>query len=747
MKKILSILLTALVLLTIAVSCAQDVTVDAQLYNNVDTDVFMLNGKYYATLQEAVNARLGKGAKAAGDNDDVIYLRKNAAGPGAVINDPNTPVVIDFAGCTYSFTDVTATQGSTTGTFGLSISGGSEVTLKGTSTMTLFDSTANLTMVYVSGSNSSLVIEDSPKMEVKENQYVFWATDGATLTIGGETTMTGGLAATGTEEKVPRVIISTTEESSISTLKIAAATVEPTGGNVKVASLKASDNAIISASGDAGITITSDDSGDSSYSIQNTGGGEVKNEDATINHGEAQKTTDGTKTTEAASVARIGTQNYSTIASAIEAGDGKKIVLLADITESPIATESRTITADLNGKNVGSDGSKVAFITTSGSLIVENTSQAIGSVFINATDSVITDLTLYGGYYNLDVSAYVAEGYVARKTGDVWTVSKADEEVEVGGVKMSLVDFAKSVNSGIDYEGATVTLLKDVDLSGITWTPIGAGSRKPYASDPTANPLYGGAVFKGEFDGNGKTITGLSNANYEPTIYGEDKSGTNVTAYQYVYGLFGITSGADIHDLTLKDVNITKPAVRPTHNNLGVYMDSVGALIGYSIGSLTVDKVSVTGTSVVQGDDGVGGIVGRSYNKDGAIANKTIVLTNCSNAAAVTGGNDSSDKAAGLFGYISDNSVTDWNYSLTITGNSNSGTVSGTFNSEIAVLDQTMFNYNSNGFFDDTRRSSITGYTVSGNTGNAGEINSTRGNNESSSGNTVALLVAYNEPK
>ncbi len=202
MKKILSIPLTALVLLTIAVSCAQDVTVDAQLYNKVDTEVFMLNGKYYATLQEAVNARLGKGAKAAGDNDGVIYLRKNAAGPGAVINDPNTPVTIDFAGYTYSFKDVTATEGSTTGTFGLSISGGSEVTLKGTSTMTLFDSTANLTMVYVSGSNSSLVIEDAPKMEVKENQYVFWATDGATLTIGKSSEdaarVSGGIAVTGT---------------------------------------------------------------------------------------------------------------------------------------------------------------------------------------------------------------------------------------------------------------------------------------------------------------------------------------------------------------------------------------------------------------------------------------------------------------------------------------------------------------------------------------------------------------------
>ena len=56
MKKILSILLTALVLLTVAVSCTQDVTVDENVARNYTGDTFMVNGKYFGTFEEALKS-------------------------------------------------------------------------------------------------------------------------------------------------------------------------------------------------------------------------------------------------------------------------------------------------------------------------------------------------------------------------------------------------------------------------------------------------------------------------------------------------------------------------------------------------------------------------------------------------------------------------------------------------------------------------------------------------------------------
>ena len=75
MKKLVIILISLLVA-GIFISCNQDVTVDAQVYANMEVGTFVLNGQNYATLQEAVNAKIGKGAKSAKDNgyeEGVIY--------------------------------------------------------------------------------------------------------------------------------------------------------------------------------------------------------------------------------------------------------------------------------------------------------------------------------------------------------------------------------------------------------------------------------------------------------------------------------------------------------------------------------------------------------------------------------------------------------------------------------------------------------------------------------------------------
>jgi len=197
MKKLFTVLLVTLALLTIAVSCAQDVTVDESVSRSYTGDTFMVNGKYYGTFEEAIKAL--KGSKAIGDNDGVVYLLKNAAGPGAVIN--GMDVTIDFQGFTYDFTNVNALiDGTPEQTFGLKITGQSNVNLKGMEKISLYDETAKLTMIYIEDSN--VILADAPKLQVEDDQYVFWVADGATLTIGttvttSKTNVTGGIKLEG----------------------------------------------------------------------------------------------------------------------------------------------------------------------------------------------------------------------------------------------------------------------------------------------------------------------------------------------------------------------------------------------------------------------------------------------------------------------------------------------------------------------------------------------------------------------
>ena len=126
------------------------------------------------------------------------------------------------------------------------------------------------------------------------------------------------------------------------------------------------------------------------------------------------------------------------------------------------------------------------------------------------------------------------------------------------------------------------------------WTPIGTNYNNAYT---------------GIFDGNGKTITGL-------TVTGSD---------QYA-GLFGrIGSGGTVKNVVLEGVQIT------SDNSLG----SVGGVAGYSYGN--IEYCSVSGSVSVSGISDVGGVVG--YQVGGSI-------TGCSSSATVKG----TQRAGGMAG-------------------------------------------------------------------------------------------------
>ena len=138
----------------------------------------------------------------------------------------------------------------------------------------------------------------------------------------------------------------------------------------------------------------------------------------------------------------------------------------------------------------------------------------------------------------------------------------------------SLLTFASNVNDGSrgGYAGTYFLLTEDMDLSGVSWSPIGNMDDMETHS----------TLFLGSFDGGDHTI---SNLDYES---GEYHCGA---------GLFGVSCG-EVKNLTLTDatVKITD----------GTSL-AIGGAVGYNMGS--VDHVTVENASIT-GNNCTGGVVG-----------------------------------------------------------------------------------------------------------------------------------------
>ena len=166
--------------------------------------------------------------------------------------------------------------------------------------------------------------------------------------------------------------------------------------------------------------------------------------------------------------------------------------------------------------------------------------------------------------------ATVAGGKISYETSHFCAVSvKAAEEVvldnSIDSVK-EFIAFAAAVNGGKSYKGETVVLGADLDLNGVTWTPIGT----------SANP------FKGTFDGNGKVIKNLS----------------VLMAGQSNVGLFGVT-----HDGEIKNVIVENAKIAGRLN--------VGVVAGTPYTS-KYTNIIVKGHVEVNGMAYVGGVAGKN---------------------------------------------------------------------------------------------------------------------------------------
>ena len=160
-----------------------------------------------------------------------------------------------------------------------------------------------------------------------------------------------------------------------------------------------------------------------------------------------------------------------------------------------------------------------------------------------------------GGEYTYTVSLAAAKdlGYTIESNGS-YTVYNAD----------GLLNVAELVNGG--KTDINITLTADIDLTGKDWTPIGTDENNSY---------------NGTFDGNGKTITGL-------TVNQSEKN------YAGLFGCLG--SDGKVQNLTLENVHIS-----------GVFY--VGSVVGTNFGTVSGCTASgnITGT-----ESCIGGVVGQN---------------------------------------------------------------------------------------------------------------------------------------
>ena len=333
-----------------------------------------------------------------------------------------------------------------------------------------------------------------------------------------------------------------------------------------------------------------------------------------------------------------------------------------------------------------------------GKVVVENKGMVIVSAAVEGA-SVEKNGGIVLAASGADLKGNVTLSTDAEKAANALEISTAAE----------LASFRDRVNAGMTYEGLTVKLTANIDLSTQgNWNPIGnryALNNKGKPVDTTKNDenkAYRKA-FMGTFDGQGHTISGLfinSNAeNYKAPKAASEDGNKNTSSYA---ALFGYVDNATVKNFTI---------------NGTVWGTDVAGVIGILGDKCTVDSVvsnvEVAGKAGTNGEEllrgKVGGIVNMTkgdgstitnctnngmisngLNQEGngdyaggiiaLIQNKKITIENCKNAGDVT---SAGNTAGGIVGLASDQTkqdtdgITDDN-ALTIKGCENTGKVTNT---------------------------------------------------------------------
>ena len=201
-------------------------------------------------------------------------------------------------------------------------------------------------------------------------------------------------------------------------------------------------------------------------------------------------------------------------------------------------------------------------------------------------------------------------------------------------MREDLTWLASQVNNGINYDGWTITLGKDLDMSGVDFTPIGNSKT---------------CLFNGHFNGNNKTISNLA------------ITGGNGVSYIALFGYTG--EEAIIESLTLE----SSCAINGKNT-------VVGSIVGNNNGTISqcTNKASVSSTSQY-----CGGIVGTNKGTVSGCTNYGNV-SGKNNVGGITGTNSTGTTSivnCTNYGTI----LSQTGYAGGIVGNYQSGTINGNY--------------------------------------------------------------------
>lgn len=220
----------------------------------------------------------------------------------------------------------------------------------------------------------------------------------------------------------------------------------------------------------------------------------------------------------------------------------------------------------------------------------------------STTGTVVTVIKNTDEWYSDETKKYATreENYWGDKVTappEGYSVDSGAKTVSIGSAE-ALAWWAKQVNNGVSFEGYTVNITADLNLSAYYWTPICTGKYEKNDAgtwEVTENKVLNNTTI----NGNGHTITGLGTATGLRGPNQDSKPGDGSNCF-YDAAFIGYSCcNITVENLVFQDARmaISEPFDEVVNEN-GSSMVSVvvGAQNG---GSLTVKNVAVRGAQVL----------------------------------------------------------------------------------------------------------------------------------------------------
>ncbi len=200
---------------------------------------------------------------------------------------------------------------------------------------------------------------------------------------------------------------------------------------------------------------------------------------------------------------------------------------------------------------------------------------------------------------------------------------------------------AEAMNEDVDWENIWFALDSDITLTDGDWLPIGHAIQAEINGQKENFSVY---PFRGNFDGRGHTITGL-------TIGSTEKP-----ADIYLAGLFGLVAGDHDTNLTPADderlVNIRNIRLKDMSVNVSSrYEANVGGIAAWAQNGFVIDNCSVEGTINAKTRESfarVGGLVGSTLRG---------TITDCYTDTEITAATETSSVYAGGLAGMTNRSI------------------------------------------------------------------------------------------